>query len=99
MFTEAGKLGLHPVTWIMIGAAAAHLAGDLVVILARLGGGIDLTELLALTFSTLSNSALFVAAAAVVEFLFRIWIELRLQRPTGPPQSSNPSPLERSEPG
>ncbi len=82
---------LHKVTWLVVLAAALHLAGDTVLAISSLqryfAGGVTLAgrattlaEVLAGIVHAYSYSLLFFGTAASVEFLFRIWDEVRRRR-------------------
>ena len=82
-------LRLHPVTWLVVIAALVHLAGDTAFALIALkpylwpGPGVvaegrePLSLILASICYTYSASLVFFGTAATVEFLFRIWNELK----------------------
>ena len=89
-------LRLHPVTWIVIFAALVHLAGDTAFALLALKpflwpagdaaagyGREPLSLVLASICYTYSASLVFFGTAATVEFLFRIWAELRRRAAAG----------------
>lgn len=79
---------LHKVTWIVVIAAVLHLVGDTVLAISSLqryfasgvtatGRATSLAEVLAGIVHAYSYSLLFFGTAATVEFLFRIWEEMR----------------------
>jgi hypothetical protein len=81
-------MGLHPVTWVLIVAAGMHLCGDLIVF-SRIWrpmpgpfptpGGMR-PSAVGFTLQLLGLSLSYFVTAAMVEFLARIWDELRIQR-------------------
>ncbi len=84
-------LNLHRVTWLIVLAALLHLAGDVVYAVDDLtqfltkhvtatGHDTTLPVVLAGIARTFGYSLVFFGTAATVEFLFRIWDELRLIR-------------------
>jgi hypothetical protein len=94
LLRAAKKAKLHPVTWVVIGAAIAHLAGDLLSALViyhryvQAESGVSLAEVVATIVHALSYSTLFFGTAAMVEFLFRIWGELRQWKAQSPNRST-----------
>ena len=70
-------------TWVVIWAAIFHIIGDLLALMSLYGqyqpGQISLAMFLANAVRAISYSTLFFGTAAMVEFLFRIWKELRLR--------------------
>ena len=86
---------LHYVTWLLIIATVVRLAADTVFATVTLksfatayfngtpiaGGRGQLALAIASIIYTYSSSIGFVAAAASVEYLYRIWAELRRRRP------------------
>ncbi|HEY5409864.1 MAG TPA: hypothetical protein VIJ94_03965 [Caulobacteraceae bacterium] len=76
----------HPVTWLLVIAGLLHLVGDIVMGAVLLtpgasGGSVKpLAENLAEILHMVGYSLLFFGTAATVEYLFRIWGELRLRR-------------------
>jgi hypothetical protein len=87
---------LHFVTWIVVWAAVARLLSDTIWTVRNLfvlfatgttpsGRPTTLFEVLAGILDTYSYSMLFLALAAIVEFLFRILEELRRSRRTAEP--------------
>lgn len=85
---------LHYVTWLLIAATIVRLAADTVFATVTLksfaaayfngtpiaGGRGQLALAIASIIYTYSSSIGFVAAAASVEYLYRIWDELRRRR-------------------
>ncbi len=79
---------LHPLTWLMILAALLHLAGDLVISIVHLANVFDRMGVrpqpLAIVLADIAHmfgySLAFFGTAAMVEFLHRIWDELRRRR-------------------
>jgi hypothetical protein len=77
--------GLHWLTKLVVIAAAARLAADTVTFVDSLGKAtaygfadpVSPLTLFATTARAYSNSLLFLASAATVELLYRIWRELR----------------------
>ena len=85
------SLKLHRVTWVIVLAALLHLAGDIVYAIDDLsqflatgatasGRATNLPLVLAGIARSFGYSLIFFGSAATVEFLFRIWDELRLIR-------------------
>lgn len=86
---------LHPITWLLVLAAALHLVGDAFYVGENLAalpapsvfGNIDpptrieaLYQYWARWFHAIALSLNYFAAPATVEFLIRIWRELRERR-------------------
>lgn len=97
-------LHLHRLTWLIVIAALLHLVGDTVYAVSDFATFIhtgqtdthrdtNLVLVLAGIARTYGYSLTFFGTAAIVEYLFRIWDELRIRRfgvPTGgevPPPS------------
>ncbi len=85
------SLKLHRLTWVIVLAALLHLAADIVYAIDDLtqfltlgastsGRGTNLALVLAGIARSFGYSLIFFGTAATVEFLFRIWDELRLIR-------------------
>jgi hypothetical protein len=77
----------HPMTWLVVIAGVIHLVGDLVLSISdigrQLGGALPnkpWAEVLAGIAHMVGLSLSYFGTAATVEFLFRIWDELRLRR-------------------
>jgi hypothetical protein len=87
---------LHRMTWLIIVAGLLHLVGDIVTSLsdlARMAAHTDAfspgppksIQLAGEVVSRIGYSLWFFGTAATVEYLARIWEELRLRRGTGDP--------------
>ena len=84
-------LHLHRLTWLIVIAALLHLAGDTVYAISDLSTFLATGQseahrdtTLALVLAGIARSygysLVFFGSAATIEFLFRIWDELRLRR-------------------
>lgn len=84
-------LRLHPVTWLLVAAAALRLGADTVDAVADIHSYLSLgldarghnttaAQMWAGIAHAYGYSLVFFGTAATVEFLFRIWRELRIRR-------------------
>lgn len=88
----AGFLGrLHPVTRVVAAAAIVSFCGDLMQVigvvsaLAQGSAAQPLIPSIGALLTSVAYSLSFIGAAASVEYLFRIWREVRLMRERGGP--------------
>ncbi len=94
---------LHFVTVLLVFAGLASLVGDLAEFANRAqqiaethrNSGVwpfSIAELSAEVLSRIASSLTFFGTAATVEFLFRIWVELRTRRLGSPDEGAAPPP-------